>query len=390
MYYITKKQSPRFHQVTIDELFNTNSDYVPSGTTYDSTGTMTVATEKVPERLANAVDARALTAKLIEFNHKYANLLITDLHKQYYCFKIPKHSGGMRTISAPRESLKAAQYELKRLLEDCFGAKTLFHTAAFAYVPERSNKKALMRHQSNESKWFAKLDFSDFFGSVNQRYTMSILSKVYPFCVCMGDRVFKQELNKALSICFLDDKLPQGTPISPLLTNIIMIPLDFEICKALRGFQGSNFVYTRYADDMTISCRYKFSLEKITGLVERIVKDFDAPFKLNKDKSRLGSASGRNFNIGLMLNQNNEITVGNRRIKQFESMLYQFCIDWRNGNRWNLEDTQHLQGLIAYYQMIYRDESNKSAPTKIDGIINHYSSKQGLDVRECIRAILRS
>ncbi len=386
MYYITVPQKPRFHQITLNELFSMSYDAVPNTVTYDNTGTSTRTVESISDNVRDSVDVRKMVEILRYFNNKYRQIREADRHSQYYVFKIPKHSGGLRTISAPNEDLKQALYDLKKILED-FGAS--YHTSSFAYVKGRNCKSALVKHQNNKSKWFAKLDFHDFFGTCNMEYTIRTLSRIFPFCLIMESCDGMSEMVKALELCFLDDKLPQGTPISPMLTNIIMIPMDHYLCNTLRHYKKSSFVYTRYADDMLISCQYQFGLGIITSLVRQTIQDFNAPFILNDKKSRIGSSAGQNFNLGLMLNANNEITIGNRRINQFKTMLHQFATDWKNNTPWNLSDTQHLQGLVSYYQMVYRDDNNPKAPTTIDRIIDFYCNKEQLDIRAAIKDILK-
>lgn len=68
----------------------------------------------------------------------------------------------------------------------------------------------------------------------------------------MKDAEGRELFNTAISLCFLHGGLPQGTPISPMITNIMMIPIDYKLFNSLHD-EESTFVYTRYADDMLIS-----------------------------------------------------------------------------------------------------------------------------------------
>ena len=80
-----------------------------------------------------------------------------------------------------------------------------------------------------------------------------MLSKIFPFSEMVKYPYGRDELQKALSLCFLNNGLPQGTPISPFITNVMMIAIDHKISKTLRDFDSRRFVYTRYADDLLIS-----------------------------------------------------------------------------------------------------------------------------------------
>jgi len=179
----------------------------------------------------------------------------------YRTFHIPKSSGGLRRIDAPLPELIAALRQLKVLLEENMFA--LYHTSAFAYIRGRCTVDAIKRHQQNESKWFVKLDFSNFFGSTTPEFVLAMLSMIFPFSEIVKRPGGRDELSKALSLCFLNNGLPQGTPISPFMTNVMMIPLDYKISNTLRNFDDRRFVYTRYADDLLISCKVDFNKDLV-------------------------------------------------------------------------------------------------------------------------------
>ena len=187
-----------------------------------------------------------------------------------------------------------------------------------------------------------------------------------------------ENLEKALSLCFLDGVLPQGTPISPLITNILMIPIDYHLESRCRA---SHLVYSRYADDFLISSRNGFKFRDVEAMIIEIFSQFAAPFSLNTRKTRYGSANGSNWNFGIMLNKDNKMTIGRAKKKQFESMLTAYAKDKKNGLSWSIEDVRHLDGLRSYYKMIEGET--------IDRIIQHISNKHGVCIPDAIRADLR-
>ena len=258
----------------------------------------------------------------------------------------------------------------KTMYEEDF--HVLYHTSAFAYIKHRCTVDAVKRHQANESKWFAKLDLHDFFGSTTLDFVMSMFSMVFPF-----SEVVKIPEGKAQ----LDGGLPQGTPISPLITNVMMIPVDFKLTKAFRNYEKQRFVYTRYADDFIISSQYDFDVHEVEKMVVDTLKDFGAPFSINASKTRYGSSAGRNWNLGVMLNKDNEITVGYKKKRQFQSMMYNYISDKRNGVAWPREDIMAMQGLHSYYRMV--------EPEAIDAIVRHANEKLGVDVLLTIKEDLR-
>jgi len=143
-----------------------------------------------------------------------------------------------------------------------------------------------------------------------------MLSQLFPFSEIVRYTVGKMELTKALSLCFLNDGLPQGTPISPFITNVMMIAIDHKISNSLRNFDNRRFVYTRYADDLLLSCKIDFDMNKVQQFVIDTLAEFNAPFTIKKEKIRYGSAAGRNWNLGLMLNNENQITIGHTQAQE--------------------------------------------------------------------------
>ena len=196
------------------------------------------------------------------------------------------------------------------------------------------------------------MDFSNFFGSTTLPFLLSMLSQIFPFSsVCETERG-RPALEAALDLCFLHGGLPQGTPISPMLTNLMMIPVDYTLFNTLRNFQRQTFVYTRYADDLLISSRYGFRPEAVLSLIRNTLAAFSAPFLIKEEKTRYGSSAGSNWNLGVMLNKDNEITIGHKNKKRFRAMVCSYLLDRQNGTPWSLHDVQVLAGLMSYYAMV--------------------------------------
>jgi len=276
----------------------------------------------------------------------------------------------LREINAPTPPLMTALRDLKTLFETQMHA--LYHTSAFAYVPKRSTIDAVKRHQRNESHWFLKTDFSDFFGSTTIAFVLHMLSMIFPFSEIVKSTEGKYYLKKALDLCFLNGGLPQGTPISPMLTNLMMIPIDHRLSNCLREFKGNNYVYTRYADDSLISSRRHFDKEEIIDFINNTLLEFRAPFKIKEEKTRYGSRAGSNWNLGVMLNKDNEITIGHKNKQRFRAMISNYILDRRNGRMWELHDIQVLRGLTNYYRMVEE--------AYVEGVIQYNNEKYGTDV----------
>lgn len=377
MVYITAMQTPSYHQMTLEELlFGTFSG--SSMITDNVANTKTYVRENVSFRYYSQIQIDRLIHVLSEFNRSVEPLRGVERSELYTTFRIPKKSGGLRRIDAPNPELMDALRRLKTIFETEFNA--LYHTSAFAYIKKRSTVDCVRRHQSNESRWFGKYDLHDFFGSTTLEFVMAQLSMIFPFSEVVKDPGGREELEKALELGFLNGGLPQGTPLSPLITNVMMIPIDYALYNKFRDFNKQRFVYTRYADDFIISSQYNFDFRLVQQEIVDTLASFNAPFTVNQKKTRYGSSSGGNWNLGVMLNKDNEITVGFKRKRQFQSMLRNFVRDTTSGNHWDKEEVQYLAGLHSYYRMV--------EPKNIDGIVSHLSQLMGADILGLMKAEL--
>lgn len=378
-YYITVNREPRVYQLTFEDIMY-GLDESKLALQKDTRDTTTWKVDTINRRLIEKTDFNAMQAALRDFVERYKNLIaVEDKSTLYRSFKIPKRSGGLRQIDAPNDDLKRALYDLKLIFEKKFYMS--YHTAAFAYVHGRSTIDSVKRHQQNKSRWFLKTDMRHFFPSISPEFLMKMLCMTFPFCSFVRDDWGNRELlEKALSLCFLNGGLPQGTPTSPMLTNALMIPIDHAISKMCHDYQP-HLCYTRYADDILISSEYSFKWTDVQNKLIAILKEFEAPFSLHPDKTRYGSNSGRNWNLGVMLNAENKITIGHEKKKVFKAMVFQFMTDDAKGVAWGLEDVQHFLGLVSYYRMVERES--------IDAILTTYSAKFNKDVEATAKALLK-
>lgn len=382
MYYITVKLNPYTRQVTIDDILNHSNEelFLLNQNIKDTRDTKTYCVDEVNPKIKSKVNYERIFQELQLFNQRYKYMI--DMENKsglYRHFSIPKKSGGLRPIDAPNSELMNALRELKAILENSFYA--LYHTSAFAYIHGRSTIDSDRRHQSNESRWYLKLDMKNFFPSINEDFLMSMLEQIFPFCVFINyDYGYKEELRKALSLCFLNNSLPQGTPTSPMLTNILMIPIDYTISKMCRE-HNPYLCYTRYADDLLISSKYTFKWTEVQSNIMHIMDEFHCPFHLNNEKTRYGSSSGRNWNLGLMINKDNNITVGHDNKKKYKTMIFRFMTDYLQKNYWDIIDVQKFLGITSYYMYI--------EPVYFSQILKRYSAKFNLDVMTAAKSLLQ-
>ena len=375
--YIVKPAVPRTRSITEEMLWY--DDTVKSGViTLNKTNTVTHYGTVKSLNYFESVRVRESIRMVSRFVERYAGLYEVDRHTLYKHFCIPKSSGGVRPIDAPQSELMEALRDLKGILERNCGADKLYHTSAFAYIQNRSTLDCVKRHQQNESKWFAKFDMHNFFGSTTIDFVMRMFEQIYPLSELVKNTFSSEVFRKAIDLCFLDGGLPQGTPISPLITNIMMIPFDFAMNRWCREH---HMVYTRYADDLLISSKNPFRFKDVEEQIESVLAKCDAPFHLNRKKTRYGSANGSNWNLGVMLNKDNQITVGRKAKKRFEDLLRRYALDKKSGISWALADVQHLDGLRSYYKMVEGET--------IDRIVQFMSNKFQVDIKSAIKKDLR-
>lgn len=207
-------------------------------------------------------------AGIIEFTNKY-----------YRTFKIPKRNGQLRIITSPYPALKYIQrYILREIL-----VNEIPSNCATGFVKNRSIKENVNPHIG--SKCILKMDLKDFFPSIT-------IDRVISVFVNIG---FENKVAYMLArICCLDNKLPQGAPTSPSISNIIAKRLDLRINAMCKKY---NLKYTRYADDICISGRY--IPYKIISYIENIIKN--ERFQVNSDKTKLIIGNGKKVITGISI-----------------------------------------------------------------------------------------
>lgn len=321
--------------------------------------------------------------KILNMELKMREFLKTnDPEKMYDTFQIPKKTGGTRTINAPQPELYAIQKELKNFFEYELGM--LAHDSAYAYVKGRSIKAAIQRHQDNDSRWFLKLDIKGFFDNCNRDLIISNLLQIYPLSL-FSENFLVPFLEPFLKIACLNNGLPQGTPLSPTLTNLIMINFDHALQNGLfqsyehLGLEKQMYCYTRYADDLLISAPNKFERGTLIEVIDSILPN---PLRIKDSKTRFGSIAGRNWNLGLMYNKDKQLTVGHSRKQRLKIMVFQFLKDYDIiETRWDESSTQSLLGQISFVRNI--------EPEYTQGLIDFYNKKLNKDLIKCISSILK-
>ncbi len=220
--------------------------------------------------------------------------------------EIPKRSGGVRRIHAPKRITRWAQdWILANILE-----RIPPSDAAHGFVKGRSIVTNATRHAGKTI--VVSADIEGFFPSVS-------LATVRGIFQWMG---YPEDVARALGVlctCQTGSRrvLPQGAPTSPALTNLICWKLDRRLDGLARKFGAT---YTRYADDLTFSGdqEFKNGLKRFLPLLWRIVKD--EGFRLNKAKMRFSRKGQRQTVTGLVVNQ--RPNVPRARVRRLRAILH--------------------------------------------------------------------
>ncbi len=221
--------------------------------------------------IAIGVSPRLLTS----FTHRPAG--------HYRQFEIGKRSGGNRVISSPKTFLKVVQYWLL----DYALWNLPVHENCHSYRRGHSILTNATPHVGR--RFVGNMDIEDYFGSISEAMLERFLRSNG-----FGD-LFSNTIAKLTT---LEDSLPQGAPTSPWLSNAYLYSFDLEMAT-WAGAHG--LVYTRYADDITISGEQRDHIEQAIGYArERLL---DKGFRINKKKTLIASQSGQQRVTGVVVNK---------------------------------------------------------------------------------------
>lgn len=216
----------------------------------------------------------------------------------YKRFEIKKKSGGTRVILSPERTLRKTQRKIADELKNHYRR----HEAAFGFVDKYSIADNANRHVG--SRWVLNLDLEDFFPSIHFGRVRGMLLKP-PFAFPMNVAQWLAQ------IVTFDKTLPQGSPSSPIISNMICLRLDKDLKKLARRY---DLIYTRYADDITLSSKEKFpdAIAKLNhsgeGASVNLGDDLvsiinDNGFQIKHSKTRMTGTSRRQEVTGVVVNE---------------------------------------------------------------------------------------
>ncbi len=283
-----------------------------------------------------------------------------DTGSHYVTWRIPKRTGGERTITSPKPELKEAQrWVLSNVVE-----RLPVHGAAHGFVAGRSILTNALAHQGADV--VVKVDLKDFFPSVTWRRVKGLLRKgglpenTSTLLALMSTEAPRELLSfrgKTLHVAKGPRALPQGAPTSPGITNALCLRLDKRLSALSRKL---GFTYTRYADDLTFSWT-KAKAPKarraqgapVAVLLARVKDVVEAEgFTVHPDKTRVARKGSRQRVTGLVVNEAKDGTPAARVPRDVVRRLRAAIHNRLKGKPGrDGESLEQLKGMAAFIHM---------------------------------------
>jgi group II intron reverse transcriptase/maturase len=265
--------------------------------------------------------------------------------------EIPKPDGrGFRLLGIPTVVDRMVQQAIAQVLTPVFEKE--FSDYSYGFRPGKSAHDAIKQAQVYINEGYTTvvdIDLEKFFDRVNHDKLMYLLSKRIKDKQIL--RLIRRYLESGIMIGGLvspsREGTPQGGPLSPLLSNVMLHELDMELER--RGHR-----FCRYADDSNIYVKSKRAGERVmsstTQFIEKRLK-----LKVNRDKSAVDHVSGRKF-LGFSFYRTRgeyRIRVDAKSIKRLKDRLKQIT---SRSNGWSMDArinrlNQVIRGWVNYFSL---------------------------------------
>lgn len=257
---------------------------------------MTAAYKRVmANKGAPGVDGMPVEELLPFLNREWAGIK-EDLLADWFApspvrlVEMPKPGGGVRTLGIPTVLDRLVQQALLQVLTPVFDPT--FSESSFGFRPGRGAHDAVLQarsHVASGKRWVVDFDLEKFFDRVNHDVLMSRVARR------VGDKRVLRLIRRFLQagvmmnglVAVRSEGTPQGGPLSPLLSNVLLDDLDRELER--RGH-----AFCRYADDVNVYVQSAAAGERvlasITGFLEKRLR-----LKVNQEKSAVDRPWNRSF-----------------------------------------------------------------------------------------------
>lgn len=273
--------------------------------------------------------------------------------------QIPKPKGGFRQLGIPTVKDRVVQQAISQVLQPIFDPK--FSAHSYGFRPRRNAHQALQEARKivkTGKKVIVDLDLAKFFDEVNHQRLMWMLG------TRIGDKRLLKLIFKILKTDIMQNGLeeqrikgtPQGSPLSPLLSNIVLDELDQELNR-----RGISFV--RYADDVQIFVNSQMSAERVQTSIIKFIEN-KMKLKVNREKSSIKSYYKMNY-LGYSLTTWGELRLSETSEQRLKEKLKKITQRNRGVNLEQIlkELKTVLQGWLQYFKLAQM----KSKLTAIEG-----------------------
>jgi RNA-directed DNA polymerase len=263
--------------------------------------------------------------------------------------EIEKPGGGVRTLGVPTVMDRMIQQALLQVLTPIFDPT--FSADSYGFRPGRSTHQAVRRakeHIDAGHDWVVDLDLAKFFDTVQHDVLMSRVARR------VKDKRVLRLIGSYLRAGMMESGVvspraegtPQGGPLSPLLSNVLLDELDKELER--RGHR-----FARYADDFQVYVRSEAAAERVMASLERFIEK-RLRLKVNREKSAVGRPWERKF-LGYRTTKDpmRKLMPHPQAVERRKTKLKEL---FRRGRGWSLERTIRelnpiLRGWGNYYRL---------------------------------------
>ena len=275
---------------------------------------------------------------------------------------IPKPQGGERILGIPTVQDRLIQQALHQTLSPLL--EPTFSDHSYGFRPGRSAHqavKAMQRHINDGHRWVVDLDLAQFFDRVNHDVLMSLLARR------ITDQRMLTLIRRYLQAGMLEGGLvsprregaPQGGPLSPLLSNVLLTELDRELER--RGHR-----FCRYADDCNIYVSSKRAGERVMASMTHFLET-RLRLKVNTDKSAVDRPWRRSF-LGYSVSWHKRqvrLRIAPKSLKAFMTKLRRLL---KRSRGQSLATTiRHLNPVLRGWANYYRLTASKRPVEALDG-----------------------
>ncbi len=264
--------------------------------------------------------------------------------------EIPKPDGGVRLLGIPTVQDRFIQQAIAQVLTPLF--EPIFSPHSYGFRPGRSAHDAVKQAQEYVQEgyeWAVDIDLEKYFDRVNHDMLMARVARVVKDKRVL--KLIRAYLNSGVMVegvvIDTEEGTPQGGPLSPLLSNVMLDDLDKELEK-----RGHRFV--RYADDCNIYVKTRRAGERVMESVKEFLEK-KLKLKVNPKKSKVDRASRVKILGFSLFKRNGEvlIRIANRSKERFAEKLRRLTKRTRSGKLEEViqEINQYAMGWIAYYRL---------------------------------------